>query len=100
MSKSGLRYLRLVVMVGGLLCTPGIWAAHVDPHALNASKSKSTKKVSETQRTRRRMRHLARGRSAAAAHRAIVKRASRTTPRVARARRRYHERFFMSSFAA
>src|SRR5258708_11841671 len=98
MSKSGLRYLRLVVMVGGLLCVPGIWAAHVDPHALNSSKSKSTKKVSETQRTRRRMRHLARGR-AATAHRPTVRRASATSLRVTNTRHRYHERFFMSSFA-
>jgi penicillin-binding protein 2 len=93
MCNRGTRYLRLVVMVGGLLLTPGMWAAHVDPHALNSSKSKSTKKVSETQHTRRRMRHLARGR-ATATHRARVRRASVTTPR-----RRYHERFFMSSFA-
>jgi cell division protein FtsI/penicillin-binding protein 2 len=93
MCKQGMRYLRLVVMVGGLLWAPGIWAAHVDPHALNTSKSKSTKKVSETQHTRRRMRHLARGRSATA-HGTRLTRTSTTTPR-----HRYHERFFMSSFA-
>ncbi|HXM68242.1 MAG TPA: penicillin-binding transpeptidase domain-containing protein, partial [Candidatus Acidoferrum sp.] len=98
MSK-GTRYLRLVVIVGGLLWAPGIWAAHVDPHALNTNKSKSTKKVSETQRTRRRMRHLARGRSATATHHATVRRASTTAARVTTARHRYHERFFMSSFA-
>ena len=78
---------------------PGIWAAHVDPHALNSNKSKSNKKVSETQRTRRRMRHLARGRAANAARGATVKRASTTSPRVTTRRHRYHERFFMSSFA-
>ncbi len=93
MCKQGMRYLRLVVMVGGLLWAPGIWAAHVDPHALNTSKSKPTKKVSETQHTRRRMRHLARGRSATA-HGTRLTRTSTTTPR-----HRYHERFFMSSFA-
>ena len=98
MSECGRRCLRLVAVVGGLLLTPAIWAAHVDPHALNNSKSKSTKKVSETQHTRRRMRHLARGRSSAA-HRATVRRASAGTPRVTSARHRYHERFFMSSFA-
>ena len=98
MSK-GTRYLRLLVMVGGLLWTPGIWAAHVDPHALNTSKSKSAKKVSETQHTRRRMRHLARGR-ASTTHRATVMRASVTGVRADRHRHRYHERFFMSSFAA
>jgi penicillin-binding protein 2 len=93
MSKWETRFLRLVVMVGGLLWVPGIWAAHVDPHALNANKAKSTKKVSETQRTRRRMRHLARGRTAAQP-RTRLRRTSASTPR-----RRYHERFFMSSFA-
>jgi len=97
--SKGTRYLRLVVIVGGLLWAPGIWAAHVDPHALNTNKSKSTKKVSETQRTRRRMRHLARGRSATATHHATVRRASTTAARVTTARHRYHERFFMSSFA-
>ena len=71
---------------------PGIWAAHVDPHALNTRKSKSTK-VSESQRTRRRIRHLARGRSVAG-RRPGLTRASATTRR-----HRYHERFFMSSFA-
>ena len=98
MSK-GTRYLRLLVMVGGLLWTPGIWAAHVDPHALNTSKSKSTKKVSETQHTRRRMQHLARGR-ATTRHRATVRRASARGLRASMPRHRYHERFFMSSFAA
>jgi len=92
MCKRGMRYLRLVVMVGGFLWAPGIWAAHVDPHALNTNKPKSTKKVNETQRTRRRMRHLVRGRSAVT-RKTRVTRASTTTPR-----RRYHERFFMSSF--
>jgi penicillin-binding protein 2 len=71
---------------------PAIWAAHVNPHGLNSSKAKSTK-VSETQRTRRRMRHLARARSAGS-HRASLMRTSATTPR-----HRYHERFYMSSFA-
>jgi len=93
MSQLRTRYLRLAVLVAGLLWTPGIWAAHVDPNALNNGKSKSTKKVSETQRTRRRIRHLARGRSAAA-RRTRLTRTSTTSPR-----HRYHERFFMSSFA-
>ncbi|MHB8217502.1 MAG: penicillin-binding transpeptidase domain-containing protein [Candidatus Sulfotelmatobacter sp.] len=93
MSKWGTCCLRLVVVVGGLLLTPGIWAAHVDPHALNSNKSKSTKRVNESQRTRRRMRHLARGRTTTA-HTTSLRRASATTTR-----RRYHERFFTSSFA-
>src|SRR5277367_5273030 len=63
MRKLGMRLLRLVVIVGGLCLAPATWAAHIDTHTLNAHK-KSTK-VSETQHTKRRMRHLARARSAA-----------------------------------
>jgi cell division protein FtsI/penicillin-binding protein 2 len=70
-----------------------MWAAHVNPHALNASKPKSTQKVSETQRTRRRMRHLARSRSVSS-RTATLTRTSASTRR-----HTYHERFFMSSFA-
>ncbi len=64
MFKWGTRCLRLVVVVGGLCLAPAMWAAHVNPHALNTNKPKS-RKVSESQRTRRRMRHLASGRSTA-----------------------------------
>src|SRR5271168_2498629 len=64
MSKLGARFLRLAVMVAGLGLAPAMWAAHVNPHALNTSKPKSTK-LSESQRTRRRMRHLANSRSTA-----------------------------------
>ncbi len=116
------RTFRLVVMVGAVCFVPAIWAAHVNPHALNTSKPKSTK-VSESQRTRRRMRHLARGRSVAArntvARSAVARRtvarstvarntvrhsagaSPRTLTRVSVSNRRhsYHERFFMSSFA-
>ena len=107
MFKLGTRCLRLVVMVGGLWLAPAMWAAHVNPHALNSSKSKSTK-VSETQRTRRRMRHLARSRSAGAhnpaarstaVHATTGRSASLTRASVGTSRHRYHERFFMSSFA-
>jgi penicillin-binding protein 2 len=95
MSKWGTRCLRLVVVVGGLCLAPATWAAHVNTHALNTSKSKSTK-VSETQHTKRRMRHLARSRNATvhSAHGSTLVRASAGT-----ARHHYHERFFMSSFA-
>ncbi len=93
MSKSGARYFRLVVVVSGLVLAPVMWAAHVNPHALNASKPKSTQKVSETQRTRRRMRHLARSRSVSS-RTATLTRTSASTRR-----HTYHERFFMSSFA-
>jgi penicillin-binding protein 2 len=87
MFKLGTGCLRLVVMVAGLCLTPAMWAAHVDPHALNSSKPKS-KRVSESQRTRRRMRHLA------SSHSAGLTRTSAGS-----SHRRYHERFFMSSFA-
>jgi penicillin-binding protein 2 len=92
MSKLGARTLRLVLVVVGFCFAPAVWAAHVNPHALNTSKSKSTK-VSETQRTRRRMRHLARA-SSTPSHSAILTRTSATA-----SRHRYHERFFMNSFA-
>jgi penicillin-binding protein 2 len=61
------------------------FAAHVSPHALTP-KSKS-QKINETPHTRRRLHHLARSRSA------NITRTSVST------RHRYHERFFMSSFA-
>jgi penicillin-binding protein 2 len=80
-------------MVGGLLLAPAMWAAHVNPHALNTSKAKS-RKVSESQRTRRRMRHLASGRSTPVRRSATLTRAS-----VGASHHRYHERFFVSSFA-
>src|ERR1700683_211547 len=120
MFKSRTRCLRLVVMVGGLLVAPAMWAAHVNPHPLSPNKTKS-RKVSESQRTRRRMRHLASGRSTAVRRPTSLSRASLgtashsagTTSHSAgtstqtaslvrasvSARRRYHERFFMSSFA-
>jgi cell division protein FtsI/penicillin-binding protein 2 len=92
MCKWGARYLRLVVIVAGLCLAPATWAAHVNTQAPNAGKSKSTK-VNESQRTKRRMRRLARGRSASS-HSASITRASVST-----SRHRYHERFFVSSFA-
>jgi len=112
----GTRGLRLLVMVGSVLFVPGIWAANVNPHPLNPPKSKSTK-VSESQRTRRRMRHLASGRSTAvratvrstavhrtgssgaAAHTTSSQKTTLTRASASTARHRYHERFFMSSFA-
>jgi len=112
----GTRCLRLLVMVGSVSFVPGIWAANVNPHPLNPPKSKSTK-VSESQRTRRRMRHLASGRSTAvratvrstavhrtgssgaAAHTTSSQKTTLTRASASTARHRYHERFFMSSFA-
>src|SRR5579863_4136199 len=92
MSTLGTRTLRLAVAAVGLCLAPAVWAAHVNPHATNTSKSKSTK-LSETQRTRRRMRHLAHA-SSTRSHSASLTRTSATTPR-----HRYHERFYMNSFA-
>ncbi|HZW91347.1 MAG TPA: penicillin-binding transpeptidase domain-containing protein [Candidatus Eremiobacteraceae bacterium] len=103
MSNSGTRYLRLIGLVGILFTASALFAAHVNPHALNNSKSKSTK-VSESQRTRRRMRHLARARSTnapATVHHAAgtANRTSLTRVSASNRRHTYHERFFMSSFA-
>ena len=79
------RTLRLVL--GFLACLPlaGVsWAAHINAHTPAKSKSQ---KISEAPRTKRRLHHLARSRSA------NVSRVSAT------AHRRYHERFHLSSFA-
>jgi cell division protein FtsI/penicillin-binding protein 2 len=66
------------------LAAPG-FAAHVSPHALTP-KPKS-QKINETPHTRRRLHHLARSRSASLTRTSVA------------TRHRYHERFFMSSFA-
>jgi cell division protein FtsI/penicillin-binding protein 2 len=104
MSELGSRYFRLAVIVGGLLFAPGVRAAHVNPRALNGSKPKSTQKVSESQRTKRRMRHLASSRSTSNhgtnSHSATLTRTRTATARAsANPRHIYHERFFTSSFA-
>jgi penicillin-binding protein 2 len=81
----GTSLLRLVF--GAVVClslASVSWAAHINT---TPAKSKS-QKISETTRTRRRLHHLARSRSA------TVTPVSATTHR-----RRYHERFHMSSFA-
>jgi penicillin-binding protein 2 len=85
MSK-GTSLFRLVFAL--LFCLPLAslaWAAHINPHTPAKSKSQ---KVSETQHTRRRYHRLARSRSATV-----------TPVSVTAHRRRYHERFHMSSFA-
>jgi penicillin-binding protein 2 len=82
----GTSRLRLVLGFLACLSLAGVsWAAHISAHA--PSKSKSQQKISESQHTRRRLHHLARSRSAT------------LTPVSATHRRRYHERFQMSSFA-
>ena len=103
MSNLETRYLRVIGLVGILFAAPALFAAHVNPHTLNNGKSKSTK-VSESQRTRRRMRHLARARTAnapATVHHTAgtTKRTSLTRVSASNRRHTYHERFFTSSFA-
>jgi len=89
MSKQGTRILRLAFALITCLSLAGLsWAAHVNTHALNSSKSKS-QKINEGPRTRRRLHHLASSRSAR------VTRASIHTRR-----HRYYERFSTSSFAS
>ncbi len=106
MSKLGVRGLRLLVIVGGMILVPAIWAAHVNPRTLNGTKPKSAQKVSETQHTRRRMRHLASSHTTTgnvaghrvASHGANLTRTSSSATSTSR-RRTYHERFYMSSYA-
>ena len=84
----GNRLLRLLRFA--LLCLPlaGMsWAAHINTNT--SSKSKSQKKVSENQRTRRRIHRLARSRSAK-----LTQGFRQHAPSS-----RYYERFHMSSFA-
>jgi penicillin-binding protein 2 len=87
MSK-GTSVLRLLVrsVAGFFICLPLgslSWAAHIATHQ---PAKKAPQKISETTHTRRRLHHLARSRSA------TVTRVSATT------HRRYHERFYASSF--
>jgi cell division protein FtsI/penicillin-binding protein 2 len=84
MSK-GTSLLRLIALVLLLACAS--FAAHINTSTHTPKKSQS--KISESQRTRRRIHRLARSRSANLTHASI------------RTRRRHHsyERFHMSSFA-
>lgn len=86
MFKRESRLLRLVIIgIACLFLAAMSWAANVNTHALH-SKSKS-QKINETARTRRHLRRLARSRP------------SVTHASVRTRRRRYYERFSMSSFA-
>src|SRR5690242_11379739 len=77
--------LRLVLaFVVGLPLAGVSWAAHINTHTPAKSKSK----ISETQRTRKRLHRLARSRNAKVTRVSVTSR-----------RRHYRERFFMSSFA-
>src|SRR5271165_1017054 len=70
-----------------LLLADVSYAAHITIHT---PAKKSSQKISESQHTRRRLHHLAQSRSTHATH---VTHVSAST------RRRYHERFHMSTFA-
>jgi penicillin-binding protein 2 len=94
MSKQGMRsFCLFLTFLASVVLAQLSFAAHVNTHPLSSSKSKS-QKISESQRTRRRLHHLARSRSAPVT-RASVHSASAHSPR----RHRYYERFSMSSFA-
>jgi penicillin-binding protein 2 len=98
----GSRFLRLLAVATGLWLAPALWAAHVDTHALNSHKARSPK-LNESPHTRRRMHHLASGRRTAvhsptAAH-SVGAHASFARTSVGARRHRYHERFFLSSYA-
>ena len=81
----GTSLFRLVLVFCACFSLAGVsWAAHIATHP---PAKKSSKKVTETQHTTRRYHHLAHARTAT------------VTPVSAAARRRYHERFYMSSFA-
>ncbi|MFZ0317954.1 MAG: penicillin-binding transpeptidase domain-containing protein [Candidatus Sulfotelmatobacter sp.] len=107
MSKLGVRGLRLMVIVSGVVLVPAMWAAHVNPRTLNGSKPKSMQKVSESQHTKRRMRHLASSRTTTghvagrrvATHSGTLTRTSAHAASVSARRHTYHERFYMSSYA-
>jgi penicillin-binding protein 2 len=90
MSKRETRFFHCIfAFLIWLPLTAASWAAHVNTPATKSTKSKS-QKITESQRTRRRLHHLAAARSAtpvSGAHASGVR------------RRRYHERFHMSSFA-
>ncbi len=109
MFKWGVRVTRLTAAVAlSVFFAPAIWAAHVNPSTLSPKKLRTTK-VSETQHTRRRMRHFAQGRTTVrrtAAHHVVATHAVSNASHgnlqrvsVSTRHRRYHERFLMSSFA-
>jgi penicillin-binding protein 2 len=81
--------LRLLVTLLACLPLAGVsWAAHINTSNASAKSKSQQSKISESQRTRRRIHHLVRSRNT------NLTQVSATTRR-----RRYHERFHMSSFA-
>ena len=108
MSKQGVRAFRLILaFLASLALVQLSFAAHVNTHALNSSKSKS-QKISESQRTRGRLHHLARSRGSAvtrasahasSVHSSSVPGSSIHASTIHGRRHHYYERFSMSSFA-
>src|SRR5579864_1567892 len=88
--STGKSLLRLFVAFFACLPMAGVsWAVHVNTATTAQTKSKAQQgKISENQRTRRRIHRLARSRGAKLTHASVTTR-----------RHRYHERFHMSSFA-
>lgn len=104
MSKQEMRFLRgIFAFLIWLPLSTASWAAHVNTPATNTAKSK-TQKINETQRTRRRLHHLASSRSVTPASGAHLSSAHPSSAHLSASatavhRRRYQERFHMSSFA-
>jgi penicillin-binding protein 2 len=91
---SGMRYFRLAAIVSTLYLVP-CWAANINTQSSTKAKSH---KVTESQHTKRRIRHLAHARPATS-HSAALTRTSATRSSTTLPHHRYHERFYMSSFA-
>src|SRR6202451_833526 len=107
MSMRGMRSFRLIfVFLMGLPLSATSWAAHLNTPATTTAKSKA-QKINESQRTKRRLHHLANARTAKPASGARLSSAHASTARLSSSahlsttasRRRYQERFHMSSFA-
>jgi penicillin-binding protein 2 len=112
MSMRGMRSFRLIfVFLMGLPLSLTSWAAHLNTPATTTAKSK-TQKINESQRTKRRLHHLASARTAtpasgarlssahaSSAHASPARLSSSAHLSTTTARRRYQERFHMSSFA-
>jgi penicillin-binding protein 2 len=107
-----MRSFRLIfVFLMSLPLSVTSWAAHLNTPATTTAKSK-TQKINESQRTKRRLHHLASARTAtpasgarlssahaSSAHASPARLSSSAHLSTTTARRRYQERFHMSSFA-
>jgi len=100
----GKRLLRLIVITGLNLSLAGMsFAAHITTHTPAKSKAQklNERKISESQRTRRRLHHLAHTRPTVSTHSAApgAVHSSVRSASIRTHRRHYYERFTMSSFA-